>query len=297
MRLATILAITAAAAAGVSLAFVAVQADDAPSTQPAEAATETPESPLGGRADAPTRPEPASEVASNPVPSAALAPAAHLRIRVAQVALEPEALLDPADPAWGRATPASILLSRSPRIYQSEPRDDRPAPALDVSALHARGRLVLRLAWDDATRNAPQAPPTKPTAHGQPERFYKRPTGATSQFPDAAAVMVPDNWNGPAFPSLMMGDAEHTATLFYWNATRGTAALTARGRVTPQPIRGVTVAHRASHADGRWTLTLDLPAQPAGYPLAFAVWDGAHQDRDGLKFFSIWYTLDEGDAR
>lgn len=295
MRPLGLITIGLAAAAILSIVVIGAIAEDAPTTRPADAnITETP---LGGSADAPARPEPAGRVASNPEPSGAMVPAANLRIRVAQVALEPAALLDPADPAWHRATPTSILLSRSPRIYQSEPRDDRPAPSLDVSALHARGRLLLRLAWDDATRNAPEAPPVKPTGEGQPEQFYKRPTGATSQFPDAAAVMLPDKWNGPAFPSLMMGDAEHTTTLYYWNASRGTAALTASGRVTPQPIRGVTVAHRADHADGRWTLTLDLPAQPAGYPLAFALWDGQHQDRDGLKFFSIWYTLDEGGSR
>jgi hypothetical protein len=25
--------------------------------------------------------------------------------------------------------------------------------------------------------------------------------------------------------------------------------------------------------------------------VAFAVWDGQYGDRDGLKFFSVWYVL------
>ena len=41
----------------------------------------------------------------------------------------------------------------------------------------------------------------------------------------------------------------------------------------------------------RWRLTLELPDQPDGVPVAFALWDGASGDRDGLKFFSIWYVL------
>jgi hypothetical protein len=38
-------------------------------------------------------------------------------------------------------------------------------------------------------------------------------------------------------------------------------------------------------------VTFELPDQADGTPTAFAVWDGATDDRDGLKFFSIWYVL------
>jgi hypothetical protein len=34
-----------------------------------------------------------------------------------------------------------------------------------------------------------------------------------------------------------------------------------------------------------------VPNQREGYPVAFAVWDGQYGDRDGLKFFSVWYVL------
>ena len=102
--------------------------------------------------------------------------------------------------------------------------------------------------------------------------------------------MVPEKWTGPGFPSLMMGDADNPVRLFYWNASRGAEELSATGRATPQPT-GRTFDHRAEHAGGHWTLTAALPDQADGTPLAFAVWDGAHDDRDGLKFFSVWYVV------
>jgi len=102
--------------------------------------------------------------------------------------------------------------------------------------------------------------------------------------------MVPERWAGPSFPSLLMGDKHAPARIFYWNASRGAEELTASGRATPSPT-GKSVPHRARHEAGRWTLTMELPDQPHGDPFAFAVWDGEIGDRDGLKYFSIWYVL------
>jgi hypothetical protein len=34
-----------------------------------------------------------------------------------------------------------------------------------------------------------------------------------------------------------------------------------------------------------------IPNPRDSYPIAFAIWDGQLGDRDGLKFFSIWYVL------
>jgi DMSO reductase family type II enzyme heme b subunit len=145
--------------------------------------------------------------------------------------------------------------------------------------------------WDDPTRNAPEPPPRKKGAGGgEPDQLYKRPTGETASFGDAAAVMAPEGWTGPDFPSLLMGDKHTPARLYYWNAARGAERLTGSGRATPTPT-GDAFAYRAAHADGRWTLTLELSPLTNGHPLAFAVWDGESGDRDGMKCFSIWYAL------
>jgi len=218
-----------------------------------------------------------------------LPPAAHLRIPVGESTAREEALLGPDSDAWNQK-PTNVLLSRTPRIYQTEPPGDRTAPSCDVRALRSGDRLYLRLVWDDVTRNAPEAPPALTGEAGDPKQLYKRPTGETSTFPDAAAVMVPERWTGPAFPSLLMGDAHSPTRLYYWNASRGAAVLSASGRATPQPT-GESFPHRARHADGKWALTVALPEPPNDYPVAFAIWDGAYGDRDGLKFFSVWYVL------
>jgi hypothetical protein len=219
-----------------------------------------------------------------------LMPPARLRIRAAEVQAAGDALLDPDSAAWGKAAPTRIALNRTPRVYQTEPAVDRPVPALEVRAAHSGDMLVFRLQWSDATKNAPAAPERKDGEGGDPTKLYKRPTGATNAFPDAAAVMVPEKWTGPAFPALLMGDKSTPVRLYYWNASHGAEELKASGRATPETV-GRSLAHRARHAAGKWTLTLDTPEAPDGYPLAFAVWDGQLGDRDGLKFFSIWYVL------
>jgi hypothetical protein len=223
-------------------------------------------------------------------PPKPLAPPVRLRIRAAEVKAPAEALLDPAGPAWDKAAPTRVLLNRTPRIYQTEPAIDRPVPSLEVRAARSGDKTVFRLQWSDSTNNAPAAPKRKVAEGGDPPKLYKRPTGETNAFPDAAAVMVPEKWTGPAFPALLMGDRSTPVRLYYWNASRGAEELKASGRATPESV-GHTLAHRARYADAKWTLTLETPEPPDAYPVAFAVWDGQFGDRDGLKFFSIWYVL------
>jgi hypothetical protein len=225
--------------------------------------------------------------AEAPREARSFAPATHLAIKVVSSQSGTEELL--ADgAAWKPAPATTLLLSRTPRIYQTEPIQERRLPQCEVRAVRAQGRLYLRLQWDDTTENAPAAPPARRGEGG--EALYKRPTGATAAFPDAAAVMVPDNWTGPELPSLVMGDQHAPAKLYYWNASTGATVLKSSGRTTPQPT-GLAVPHRARHGKTGWKLILELPDMPMGYPLAFALWDGEFGDRDGLKFFSIWYVL------
>lgn len=244
--------------------------------------------------------------------NAGVLPAAEkLHIQVQPTIAGAEGLLDPAASAWNKAIPTALLLSRTPRIYQTEPIREYPVPRCEVRALRTGGKLMLRLLWDDKTRNAPEVPASRDrdpsvsrerpqlASRERPESASrererpepaKRPTNETSSFPDAAAVMIPDAWTGPGFPSLLMGDKHAPAHLYYWNASRGVAELTASGRATPQPT-GQKFPFRARHTQEQWALTMEVPDQRDGYPVAFAIWDGQSGDRDGLKFFSIWYVL------
>jgi len=213
---------------------------------------------------------------SDQEPSKPLTPPVKLRIHAAEVQAEGNALLNPDAAEWSKAAPTRVLLNRTPRIYQTEPVLDLPVPALEVRAVRAEGKVFFRLQWTDATKNAPAAPEKKTGEGGEPEKLYKRPTGATNAFPDAAAVMVPEKWSGPAFPALLMGDKSTPVRLFYWNASRGAEELKASGRATPERV-GRALAHRARYSEGKWTLTLETAETPDGYPLAFAVWDGEYE--------------------
>lgn len=226
-----------------------------------------------------------SKATASPLP-----PAANLRIGVTESNDAASSLLDSAAGAWTGTPATAILLNRTPRIYQTEPAQAVPIPHCEVRALRSDGKLLLRLEWNDKTMNAPQSPPPAGGEGGEPKQLYKRPTGETSQFADAAAVMLPDQWTGPNFPSLLMGEKHSPARLYYWNASRGAQELQASGRATPQPT-GREFACQARHGGEKWALTMELPDQPEGYPVAFAIWDGQHGDRDGLKFFSLWYVL------
>lgn len=218
------------------------------------------------------------------------APAANLRLRVAAVPGEPAALLDPAAEAWQSAVATPVLLSRTPRVFQTSPPVKGPVPKMQARAVRCGGKLLVRLEWDDATRNAPKAPPARTGSGGDPKQLYHRPTAETNTFADAAAIMVPEQWSGGRFPSLQMGDRANPVKLYFWNASRGAEEVDATGRATTKGT-GKTLAHTAKHAEGKWTVVLEVPDCADGCPLAFAVWNGETDDRNGQKFFSIWYAL------
>jgi len=218
-------------------------------------------------------------------------PASQMRVVAGSSQAAAETLLNPGDAAWEGAAPTKVILNRTPRIYQTEPAEPRPAPPLEVRALRVGNKLFVRLQWTDATQDAPEAPQKKTGEGGTAENLYKRPTGETSAFPDAAAVMMPEQWTGGSFPSVVMGDALHASRIYYWNASRGVQILRSTGRATQKPT-GEAFNHQALYRNGKWAVVLEVPARQEGTPMAFAVWDGHHQDRDGLKFFSIWYALE-----
>ncbi len=190
---------------------------------------------------------------------------------------------------WARVTVKKISLNRTPPLFDTDEPASAEITTADVRCLRAGGKLYVRLSWHDATRDTATLEAVPETA---PEtRFHKVPTEAEDRFFDAAAVMVPDNPGSALNPSLQMGDAEHPVHIYYWNSTRGAMLMTAAGRATTRRT-GQSFPAKAVYQNSQWVVTFELPDQPAGAPLAFAIWNGSQEDRDGRKYFSVWYTLE-----
>ncbi len=212
-----------------------------------------------------------------------------LSIGVAASTVGAKVLANPAYDAWHKLTSKRVALNRTPRLQESEPPSELEIPEAEVRVTRASGKLLVRLNWRDATQDAA----TLEAVPGTPYegRFHKVQTGTTSRFFDAAAVMVPKKGGKAASPSLQMGDAQDPVTIYYWNAVRGAMVMEAQGRETTMRT-GATFPAEAVYQGGEWTVVFELPDLPAGTPLAFAVWNGSQQDRDGRKYFSVWHWLE-----
>jgi len=215
---------------------------------------------------------------------------AGLALTVSASPVNADALMDPGAAAWQEIQARRIALSRTPRLFETEPPSELEIPEVDVQTARAGGKLMVRLSWRDTTEDTAKiaAAPGTP-AEG---RFLKEPTDATDRFFDAAAIMFPAGGkSGSAAPSLQMGDARDPVTIYYWNAARGPMMMEAQGRETTRRT-GQSFPAQAVHASGSWSVSFQLPDLPTGTPVAFAVWNGSQQDRDGRKYFSVWHWLE-----
>jgi len=201
-----------------------------------------------------------------------------------------DSLLNGDPSAWAQIPAKHISLNRTPPLYDTDEPAALEIPAVDVRLARAGGKLLVQLSWRDATRDAttlPEVPNTPPET-----RFRKVPTEADDRFFDAAAVMFPSKTeSGAMTPSLQMGDAEHPVEIYYWNATRGAMLMRAQGRGTTRRT-GQSFPATSTYQNGQWTVTFELPDLPSGTPVAFAVWNGSQQDRDGRKYFSVWQAIE-----
>jgi hypothetical protein len=228
----------------------------------------------------------ATEAAASPP---ADAPATNLTVSATASQLPAEALLDPTAPAWENIASREVALNQTPPLYDTDPPADAEISSAELRAARAGGKLLVHLAWKDTTDD--EAVITVPPATPPERRRMKEHSEASNRFFDATAVMFPSNLStGAVSPSLQMGDAQMPVTIYYWNAARGAMLVHAQGRGTTQRT-GESFPARGVYRDGAWMVTLELPAVPGGVPLAFAVWNGSQQDRDGRKYFSVWYRL------
>lgn len=181
---------------------------------------------------------------------------------------------------WKKVPPTLVALQPAFPAHPSivgTPVVDR----LTVQAVRTADQLFVRLAWSDRAAN-----------------------GAikdTAAFVDGAAVQFPINGKDttPAF----MGDAENPVNVWYWRADGRTENIVAHGfgSATRVPFNGLKSAAERTSSGWAVVLTRPLRVKPdegasltakGTMPVAFAAWDGANEERDGLKAVTLeWWKL------
>jgi complex iron-sulfur molybdoenzyme family reductase subunit gamma len=190
------------------------------------------------------------------------------------------AAASPTDSIWKKAPATEVTLQPAfpghPSIVGT-PVTQR----LTAQAMRSGGRLYVRLAWSDATAN---------TAIDD-----------TNKFADGAAVEFPVNGKSDTLP--FMGDVEHAVNVWYWRADGRTQNLVAKGFGTATLIPFQGLRSSAVRTESGWAVVLVRPLQVTpdegvslqgrrDIPMAFAVWDGDNQERDGLKAVTLeWWQL------
>jgi DMSO reductase family type II enzyme heme b subunit len=212
--------------------------------------------------------------------------AAHSELRPVTVAqASVEGMLDPAAAAWKSAVPTAIALQRTPLLFPTDQPADLEIPSVELRMVRGGGKTLARLEWTDPSRDT--ATFAKAERAWQGDHLVKQ-SEATDRFSDACAIMTPAGAAGEIFPSLQMGDADHPVRIYYWDSSRGAAVMDATGRQTTHRT-GKNFPAQASWTTGKWSVVLELPELSPGTPVAIAIWNGKQQDRDGRKYFSIWY--------
>jgi DMSO reductase family type II enzyme heme b subunit len=194
--------------------------------------------------------------------------------------------LDPSVAEWNAAVPVALALHRTPPLYPTDAPATLEIPSVQAKIIHSRAGNFVRLEWADKSHDTALLPKAERAWQGD---NLVTQSGATDRFSDACAVMIPNRpVTGDLNPSLQMGDAEHPVQIFVWDSTRGAAMMEASGRETTKRT-GLSFPAQADYAAGKWTVTMQISGLQTGTPFAVAIWNGSQQDRDGRKYFSIWY--------
>ena len=199
-------------------------------------------------------------------------------------------LLNPASPLWTDVEGEVVELEGTP--VQLQPShyirgkwSDRPTGsvrALTVRPVHNGRQLFFHLEWRDETADC-----------GYADRG----------FPDAAGVLFPLNGDAPL---QTMGAPDAPVNAWYWRADDPTPhSIVATGLGTVAEVDGARLSGQAVWDAGQWRVVIgrslrspdgagvvrfrkDRPAK-----VAFAVWEGSHGERGGIKSFSrTWRQLE-----
>lgn len=208
-------------------------------------------------------------------------------MRVFRTSTDTKALLDPTSSAWDGAkaqtfdlTPTPIALQPSPWIQGAFEKEKwgRLAKA-NMRMLHNGESIAVRVEW---TVETPATSTTGP-----------------DEFADACAVMFPFVKDAP----VVMGSAGQWVNMWLWRADNfGPFAVTAAGIGTSERASDNALQATARYKDKSWQVVFARALEPAntrdhvplkpgtGWQVAVALWQGANQERAGLKSYSPHWT-------
>ncbi|MBI4437087.1 MAG: c-type cytochrome [Candidatus Omnitrophica bacterium] len=235
-----------------------------------------------------------------------------------------EASLDPFDAIWQRIPKVQI-----PLIPQTlfTPRGGGATKEVHVQTFYTRNFLYVRLEWADATQATAQEAhrtegfddtvaiqlPLVPEK-GMPSPFMGDPEHPVNiwhwkaSWQEALGV-------DPSYPRTVRDDepfaqeatfrtGEAVGNLFSQTVrAKSVEHLLASGFGTLTPTQTQSVEGLGVWQNGHWHVVMRRALMPQddavevnlrgaqSLPIAFAVWDGANQERNGMKSISVWQTL------
>ena len=209
---------------------------------------------------------------------------------------------DPTSPVWKKAPGVDIYLRP---LWFKEGYVDR----VRVSSLHNGKEIAFLLEWEDLTKNADiekLEPPRLVLA-----RALKRDHTKSADIPrleafgDATALQFPVKADG--VPSFPMGEAGQVVNIWQWradwkgNGQGSVQNLAAAGFGTLTTQLSQDVKGKGIWSKGKWRVVFSRVMTGGGevvglapgkvMPVAFAVWNGAINQRDGEKSVSTWAFL------
>lgn len=219
--------------------------------------------------------------------------------------------LNPQEPSWSSAQAVSVPLVKQSFVA---PQGGGAVKELRVKSLYTSKEIFFRLEWEDKTKSSISAP--------------------SGEFSDGCALEFPFDNSRNELPSPFMGSKGRPVNIWYWRALAQEPARTAKvysdfyrqdaiensipfdeRRVQSLAAEGLGSLTSQSAQDlegsgvwkeGKWSVVikrnLNSDSGPVFkehsiVPVAFAVWDGENQERDGAKSLSFWHFLLIGDAK
>ncbi len=194
---------------------------------------------------------------------------------------------DPDDIIWERLPEYRVAMNPAPSVHESvdlRVNYDAETTYLNMTLARTSDRFYVRLRWIDETRDT---------------------VSAFNRFRDGVAVQFS---LGDDETSYIMGDGPDGAVnIWYWRSDDNSVQNLAAGgpgsttTLDEQPVSGDSM-YEVNDADpNEWVVVMSRPIKAEGkhdssferdmVPMAFALWQGTEQQRDGLKSVSEGWIL------